>query len=350
MQTVFADVPAAPKELVSGGKFNLGRFSSPFSLINPLDVALGAPRFWKNFRLKEWQHFALVSSDYYLSLALFNAKALALAQVCIQDVRSKAIYFYERMTPPWAFKVPADLSDSSFGYKSQGFAVAFENKLSENKHHISFNISAQKGLPAVSGDFTIFDAASRHAPMEVCLPLIGKRAMYSHKNICPLAGSMTLDGAEIPFAAESSYALADIHKGYYPYRMKWHWATAGKVEEGRLLGFNLTNNQVQDQATYNENCLWLDGALHSLPPVTFAFNQKDILKPWHIAGSGEAGEVNLTFTPEVVRKVDINAILIANRYRGPFGLFSGHVFLPKAGIDLELKDFRGMCENFYLRC
>ncbi len=350
MKPIFADVPGAPKELVSAGAFNLGRYSTPFKVINPLDAALGAPRFWKNWRLKEWQHFALVNDKYYLSLALFNAKCLALAQVCIEDVVAGAIYFYERMLPPWAFKVPNDIAKSSFGYKDKGFEIHFANDLVQNKHHISFALAAQKGLTATCGEFTIFDDATCHAPMEVCLPLIGRRAMYSHKNICPLDGKMSLDNKEISFATDNSYSLVDIHKGYYPYRMKWHWATGGKVENGQLLGFNLTNNQVKDQVKYNENCFWQSGSLYSLPPVTFAFDQKDILKPWQITGAGEAGQVELTFRPEVVRKVDIKTPFIANCYRGPFGLFSGLINLPSVGINMELKDFRGMCEDFYLRC
>ena len=35
-------------------------------------------------RLKEREHFALVNDQYYLSVALFNAKSLGLAQVCVR--------------------------------------------------------------------------------------------------------------------------------------------------------------------------------------------------------------------------------------------------------------------------
>ena len=349
----FADIPEAPDTLVTDGRFNFGRFSTPFRVVNPLDAHFGGTRFYKNFRLKEWQHFALVCNTHYLSLALFNAKSLALAQVCIQNVASKTIYFYERLLPPWALSVPSDLTNTQWGISRPGFHIQFENYLPRGLHRIHFDLAAQKGLLAAAGEFTLEDNFHRFRPMEVCLPLPNGGALYSHKNICPLNGSMKLGGQNIEFPAAQSYALSDIHKGYYPYRMTWHWATAGQVNaDGQLNGFNLTNNQVSDQNKYNENCLWLNGSLYSLPPVKFHFDKNNIMQPWHITDAAEhaAPCVDLIFTPEVLRRVDIQALVIANRYRGPYGTFSGTIRPQNTDLCIQLNQFRGMCEDFYLRC
>jgi hypothetical protein len=60
--------------------------------------------------------------------------------------------------------------------------------------------------------------------------------------------------------------IIDDHKGYYPCVMKYDWITAlGYAGNGRLVGFNLTDNQVQDHEKYNENCLWLDGKMYPRP-------------------------------------------------------------------------------------
>ncbi len=105
----------SPGKLVSNGRFNLGTFNQAFTEINPLDAKIGSlfpySRSFKNFRLKEWQHFALVNEDYYISLALFNAKTLALAQVCLYDRKSGSIHFYEKK------KFPGNaISFNGFGY------------------------------------------------------------------------------------------------------------------------------------------------------------------------------------------------------------------------------------------
>jgi hypothetical protein len=58
--------------------------------------------------------------------------------------------------------------------------------------------------------------------------------------------------------------------------------------------------------------------------------------------------VELTFEPEVVRTVDINALLLRSRYRAPFGAFSG-LLRTGDGEEIEVDDYFGMCEDFYLR-
>lgn len=343
-------LPDAPDQLVTDGKFNMGRYKSPFKEVNPLDAKLGIrPRWWKYYRLKEWQHFALVSADYYISLAVFNVKKIAIAQVCIQDIRSNAIYFYESIAPSWKMKVPFNLQHDECSFHNKGFAIEIANSLDNGEHNLSFDIAAQNGLPAVNGLVTLHDDCARYNPMEVCLPLSGgPRAMYSHKNICPLSGDIQIGENIFSVDASNSYGLSDIHKGYYPYYMSWHWGTGGKVQDDKLYGFNLTNNQVLDQEQFNENCFWHDGELHSLPPVVFDFDPKNPLQPWHI--HDKEGNVDIIFTPEVMRKIDKNYIILHSKYHGPYGLFNGKISIPDDGIDFELKDFRGMCEDFYLRC
>lgn len=338
-----------PDQLVTNGRFNLGVFKKPFSKVNPLDARLGIPlpRALKNLRLKEWQHFGLANRDYYLSLALFNAKTLALAQVCIYRKADKKVIFHERKTAAWAFRLPETLFESRAEYVSTGFELKIENMLSEGHHRIEFHIQAKKNLPAVHGLFTFEENPDESQPLIVCLPLGKRTALYTHKFIGAVEGSLIVDDAVSVFSPQDSYGLVDVHKGYYPYVMKWHWATGGgRDEQGRLCGFNFTDNQVKDQESYNENCIWQDGRMQLLPPVRFAFNPDDYLQPWTIRDQN--GRVDLTFQPEVVRTVDVNALVIRSKYRGPFGAFSGRI-RPEDGEAAVVDGFFGMCENFYLR-
>jgi len=121
---------------------------------------------------------------------------------------------------------------------------------------------------------------------------------------------------------------------------------AGHDARGRLCGFNFTDNQVEDQESYNENCIWQDGKIQLLPPVKFAFNPADYLQPWTVRDT--RGRVDLTFRPEVVRSVDVNALVIRSNYRAPFGAFSGRI-RPEGGEEASVDGYFGMCENFYLR-
>jgi hypothetical protein len=351
MSPALRSILSTPHSLVSDGRLALGTYKAPFERVNPLDARLGTfwpwPRWLKKWRLKEWEHFALVNDQYYLSVALFDAKSLGLAQVCVYSRKDGAIYFYERRIPPWKISLPPNILSSRTAYKSQGFSLRIENALKAGYIGIEFEIEASEGLPRITGRFRCLEPLGTSEPIVVCLPLLGRGAMYSHKYTCPIEGSMTLGQALVNFPAQLSYGLIDIHQGYYPVVMKWHWATGGgRAPDGRLLGFNLTDNQVEDQHAYNENCVWQDGRLFLLPPVAFSFDSRDHRKPWTIRDSD--GMVQLTFEPEVVRTVDVDALVFKSRYRAPFGVFSGRL-RASDGYEIEVDDCFGMCEDFYLR-
>jgi hypothetical protein len=343
-----------PPAWVRDGRFELGTFASPLAEINPLDARIFGPRWLRRLRLKEWQHFAVVSDDWYLSLALFDAKWLALAQVCLFDRAEGRTLFYERRVPPWRLRVPATLAAGEVAISQGGMRLAFVNRLDppqNGEHRIDFEVAATRTLPAARGRFTLFEplapAADAQTPIVVSLPLPNGGALYSHKCVIPCAGELEVGGERFAFERARCYALADVHKGFYPWVMTWRWATAGHAGPGGVAGFNLTNNQVVDQEAYNENCLWADGGLHLLPPVDFAIDGgvAAVGKPWRIRD--RRGQVDLTFVPEAVRTVDINAGILKSRYRGPFGAFRGRIAAGEG--DVAVDGWFGMCEDFYLR-
>lgn len=339
-----------PPALVTNGSFQLGTYKQPFAWVNPLDAQLAwlpSPRL-KHLRLKEWQHFALVNDDFYLSLALFDAKLLSLAQVCVYDRRAGHTIFHERKILPGRFpRLPHTLWNDTAHFSSPSFSLSFRNHLNQGTHTISFDIAAKAKLPAVKGSFTCFEPLDDIEPIVVCLPFQQGRAMYSHKCVIPAQGTLQLGERTIDFPKDRSYGLVDIHKGYYPFVMKWHWATAGgHLSDGTLIGFNLTDNQVEQQDRYNENCLWIDGKLRLLPPVRFSQISAQVDTPWLI--QDELGMLKLRFQPEVFRFVNLNALILESRYQAPFGTFHGWI-KDAQGHPLPIEGLFGMCENFYLR-
>ena len=336
-----------PAALVEGGKFNLGSFAGPFAEINPLDARLRLPwpRAIKNLALKEWQHYALISPRFMLSVVLFDSKRLGLAHVVIYDRSTGDLVKYEKKVPSWQLSIPNSLWDGHAHFEHREMAIDFNNQLEQGRHLIEFTCAGgATDRPAASATFTCHEPLDQIEPLVVCMPLGQGRAMYSHKGILPLSGALTIAGQEHDFAREECFALVDIHKGFYPYVMKWNWSTGGGQDaRGQLIGFNLTNNQVRDQSRYNENCLWIAGKRNLLPPVSFTNSAG---QPWRI--SDRHGRVEVSFHPEVERKVDVNALVMRSRYRGPFGRFSGHI-VDDRGQRISVDDCYGMSEDFYLR-
>ena len=71
----------------------------------------------------------LVNDQYYLSVALFNAKSLALAQVCVYSREDGAVHFHERRFSPWKLSLPPNILESQAAYRSPGFSLRFQTAL-----------------------------------------------------------------------------------------------------------------------------------------------------------------------------------------------------------------------------
>lgn len=336
-------------ELVTRGRFNFGRYAHALERVNPLDAevvpGVPVPAFAKSLRLKEWQAFQLGNGRYFINVALFNAKALALVQVKIYDRRDRKKHLFEKLVPPWSLRLPTNLLDSETSYRSSDASVSFRNLLAEGRIVISLDIAARKDVPRIVGSVTAL--AGGCEPLVVCIPFAENRGMYSHKGLMPVEGRLLLGRDELVFGNDDGYLLMDDHRGYYPYRMEWDWVTAGTWRDGALVGFNLTRNQSIDPARYNENCFWIGGVAHALPPVAFVRHDSRSPEQWTIRDRD--GRVDLTFTVEVDGRVDINAVVVRSDYRGPFGTFTG-TLRADDGTKLTCDGMFGMGEDFDLRC
>ncbi len=338
-----------PQALVLDGKTQFGTFSSPMPLVNPTDADAfeGVPfsKRWQHLRLKEWQAFQIGSPRYFVNVALFNAKALALVQVKLFDRVSKTKVLYERKVTPWSFALPTNMLDSVASYRSRGCSVTFRNQWAKDRVEVHLDIAKTKSSPEIWGTFV--GDTEGCTPLVVSQPFAKNRGMYSQKGLFRARGDLQIDGKPVIFGEDESYCLMDDHKGFYPFEMKWDWVTSAKrLEDGQLMGFNLTKNQCIDPEAYNENCLWIGDKVHLLPPVVF--NRKTgSPEVWEIRDT--QGRVKVDFEVQVPGPVDINAVVIRSKYRGPFGTFSG-TLVDDEGTAHKVDGMFGMGEDFYLRC
>ncbi|MBK6669655.1 MAG: DUF2804 family protein [Actinobacteria bacterium] len=105
--------------------------------------------------------------------------------------------------------------------------------------------------------------------------------------------------------------------------MAYDWVTGARRDpDGRLLAFNLTDNQVRDPDTFNECALWIDTALHRLPPVRFE-RPGGVHQPWRVRDA--EGRVDVTFEPTVRNEQHIGPRSALADYYGPFGWCSGTI-------------------------
>jgi hypothetical protein len=339
----------APARLVDDGRIHFGTFDRPIADVNLIDARpwrVPLPRPLRALRLKEWQAFQLGSSRWFIALALFDAKLLALAQVKVYDRERRIKHVFERKLPSWAMRAPRSLLDSEMRWEGGGASIRFRNHLAEDRIELWLELPKAAHMPALSGSIML--SARGCEPQVVSIPFAENRGMYSHKACVEPEGELCLGDEVLRFSPTDGYAFIDDHKGYYPYVMRWDWVTAGGLDaHGRRIGLNLTRNDSIDPARFNENCVWIDGRRHLLPPVRFV--RRPELRPevWEVRD--EAGEVAVDFEIELDGHVKVAALVVESRYRGPFGRVRGHVRGP-AGERIELDGMFGMGEDFYLRC
>jgi hypothetical protein len=340
----------ARQSLVTGGKFHFGTFKNQFREVNPLDAKnpLGywLPRPFISFRLKEWQAFQLGNERWFILAVLYNAKVSALAQFIAYDKENKKKYIFEKIMPSWKIHVPGSIWDANQAYRDKDSFIEIGSHLGKGRFYINVKVNGNRVTPAIEAHFETFHDSGIVEPIVVSIPFGKNRGAYSHKCLMPMQGSMSIGEEKVIFTRGKSFAFMDDHKGFYPYVMRYDWLTAaGYDEQKQLTGFNLTDNQSIDPEKYNENCLWVNGKLNLLPAVKFSRPHGD-MGDWGIRD--QHGMVDLVFKPVMAGEINMNALVLKVRYRGPFGYCNGLIKSP-SGNKVEINSFFGMGEDKYVR-
>jgi hypothetical protein len=103
----------------------------------------------------------------------------------------------------------------------------------------------------------------------------------------------------------------DDSAGYHARHTAWRWsAGVGRAEDGRRVAWNLIDG-VHDASAASERTVWIDGEPREVPAQEFAPDLSSV------------GE--LEFREWSAREANTNWLVMRNRYRQPFGEFSGRL-------------------------
>jgi hypothetical protein len=345
-------VEVTPEKMVEkDGAINFGTFRRPFLNVNILDAPLYSPcckvpAFWKNFRLKEWQHFGIITSTHYFGMVIFDAKFMGVSFFYAYDRLTNELIEHSRQAGGKSAQVAGQVYDDACAFTQKGYNIRFENKINSGFHRILIDIEGDNNLPAVKGEIKVFEDLAKIEPLVQVSPITPYRPFYTHKAAAPAEGSIILGGKEIIIDGNQAIALLDEQKTYYPYNSFWYWATAaGYDESGKLLAFNLCRNMIAKDEVFNENCFWIDGKIYCLPAARFEFGK--IMDPWQV--STEGGNLNLSFLPKGQRAQRVNiAGLISSDFHQPFGMYNGE-FRDEIGSIYPIANFFGLAEQHITR-
>jgi hypothetical protein len=242
---------STPPQPVFYGQLHFGVFREPFEKLNLVDADIyghrWAPRWWRNLRLKEWQHFAIVDDEFFCGFAVFDAKFMAVSFFYVYDrVRHELIEHKRTTFQRRAIHVPELLYHGDGYFRQPGYQIRLQNRLRQGIHRLNVDIRGRDKLPSVQASFTLFEDLTRIQPLIVVLPVnTYRRPMYTHKAACPVEGSLQVGDRQWTLSADKNRALIDVQKTFYPYQAFWKWATfAGTDQNGQPVAVNLTQNMI----------------------------------------------------------------------------------------------------------
>ena len=132
---VMRTVSATPERMVEkDGTVNFGTFRTPFVNANILNAPLYSPSFkipalWKNYRLKEWQHFGIITPTHYFGMVIFNAKFMGVSFFYVYDRLNNERIEHARNAGGKFAQVALQVYDDVCSFAQEGYHLKFENKL-----------------------------------------------------------------------------------------------------------------------------------------------------------------------------------------------------------------------------
>lgn len=344
------EIQAPRQSPIENGKPLQGTWMSAFHEVDLLDIgrpfSFPVPKWMREFRVKEWETFAVRDDRFFLEGIMANVKYYRWAQVYLYDIEKRAGTMFRKLIPLSAWRLPRDLHNSSVISRSYGFFFRIHNWLYADTIKIALDIEASRNRPAFTAHLEYDAARQQAAPMAVSLLFTERRSMYAYKVLSPVRGDMVFGGQHISLDPARTIGIFGDFKGYFPYRMRSTWCTGLGIDpENRKFGFSIAESQTRETYKNNENALWVGGKLTPLPPVRITMPAGPD-KEWVI--QDVEGMVDLTFTPLVPRRTAFNLLLTRTEYDTPLGHFNG-MLMDSGGDRLQVRNLLGRGEKLYLR-
>lgn len=337
---------APPPAIVEGGRHRFGTYDGPIEDVNPQDVGTpGLPRWWRGWALKEWEAFQLGDNEWFVLGAVYDAKAIGLLQILAVHKEEATIRRWEVKLPSPKLHVARGLTGTRSHGHHAGFTITIGNDLANGRLTVDASHPGRRGLAPLELHGLGSCGPEEAGHLVIVHPFDDERALYSHKAMMPFDGSLRIGVEEVGLDPDRSFLILDDHHGEYPRPLRYDWLTGvRRGPDGRVEGFNLTDNQVRDPEVFNENAIWLGPEVHRLPAISIDRPQGP-WGPWH--AHDRRGSVDVRFTPTVRSSLHVGPRRSLAEYYAPYGWFEGTI--EAEGASLAVDGFFGVGEQKLIR-
>jgi hypothetical protein len=294
------------------------------------------------WRIKEWDYYAVLNSEYGISMTIADLSYSAMVTVVFFDFIKRTV---ERKTKLLWFtfgkmKLPESSLEGDVTYHDSEYELAFIRRTDERILNVS--VARFRGEETLRATLTAIDMHDESMTILTPWDDCPKAFYYNQKiNCMPTFGNVTIGASEYRFDKTTSFAVLDWGRGVWTYKNTWYWGSASGVVDGKRFGFNIGYG-FGNTSWASENMVLYDGKAHKLDQVRFELDPMDFLKPWRFTAND--GRFEMTMTPILDRQDDLNFGIIKNLGHQVFGLFQGTATLDDGTI-LEIHDLLGFAEK-----
>ena len=295
-------------------------------------------------RKKRWNYWCITSPTHLFSVTLSNVDYAGLPFVYFLDFETGEFIEKTIITPLGKDIVLGDKVSDDASYSGKGSQISMRSGIGGVRMQVEI---ADFGGKKLQAEFQIAEPEN-HESLNVVVPWSEKLFQFTAKNnTLPTEGKVVLDGNQIGFDIQNSFATLDFGRGVWPYQGFWNWASfSTRLSDGRTLGVNFGAGWT-DNTGSTENALCIDGRLIKLSEdVIFTYSTQNFKTPWKIQ-TAETQRVALTFTPFFERIAKTDMAIIRSEVHQMIGHFDGTI--SEGGEVVQVNQAVGWAEDHHAR-
>ncbi len=299
----------------------------------------------QRFRIKRWDYYAIFSPRLFFSATIADLGYAGNIFVYAMDLETHELHEEGLVVPlSKGVTLPRNSSQGVSNYEGKGVRLHFE--VIPGGRHIQVSWPSFHDGRGISADILLHQVPD-HESMTIVIPIAQKRFYYNRKiNCLPAEGTIQYGDVHDSLSPATSLGSLDWGRGVWEYKSFWNWASAsGFLQDGQTIGLNLGCG-FGDLSAATENCFVLNGKVHKLAQVKFAYDSVDYMKPWKFTDS--EGRLDLDFVPFKERFAQTNLGIIFSEVHQMFGRYSG-TCITDEGIRIQINNLIGFAEEHQAR-
>lgn len=344
----------APDNLIKNGKPQFGSYITPSKFLDIKGVkkpfgVLPLPTFITNLRIRSNISFVFSTEEYYGTIDLLDSKIYGFSEVNIWEKQTLKRYTYKNVMFLIRRLIPKNLEKGRCSTFSKRRKITFSWNKEKNRFKIDFYLKGDDVRPNLAGSFSTSDWSENSSLTSVLPAPVMRRCYASYQQPILVEGGLCVTkGKMLPFYfPKKTQSLFVLTRAYYNARTVNNFISGiGTVGEDDIT-FRIADMSIlpPDKNTYNDNVLFVNNEMTTLPPVT-------VTHPYGISGKwiiqDTENMIDLMFTPKSSSQRILSLVLLHAQYFTVYGTFEGKL-ITKEGKSIKLKDFPGIIKNQRIR-